>query len=214
MDDIQAECVKGANPHGRCSLRVPCGESLAQLVRRLVGKRENKNGQWVHAFGQKALDALHQGARLARSRPGLQLECRVAMIGRCNLGRVRGQHRDTCDRLRDDGWLGRHEQCIQKLLLNHLQGHSKACSDIGGRAAAVDVMTPRYRARQEEFACKKIHPDLPAFPGAVVEHTFYTDRCILGRAVRFDFLCYYVFSTTFQDEMSKFVRYQEGVVER
>ncbi|GER09477.1 hypothetical protein VHAB30_06290 [Variovorax boronicumulans] len=136
------------------------------------------------------------------------------MVGRCSLGRVGGQYRDTCGRLRDDGRIVRHEQCIQKLLLNHLQGRSKACGDIEGRAAAVDVMTPRYRARQEEFACKKIHADLPAFPGAVVEHTLYTDRCILGRAVRFDFLCHDVFSATFQDEMSKFVRYQEGAIER
>ncbi len=135
------------------------------------------------------------------------------MVGRRNLRQVCSQYRRCGGRLYGCGWFDRQEQCIQKLLLDYLQGCAKTIGDVGRRAATINVVMAGDRARQQEFAGEEVHTDLAAFPGAIVKQSFDADWRILRRTVWFDFLRYRVQHATFQDDMSQFMSDQKGAVE-
>ena len=87
-DQIQAEGVEGADPQLGRRLRHGRNQTFGEFARRSVGKRQDQNGRRVDAFGQQGQHSLDQGARLARTRAGLQLKRRAAMRGCAVLRRV------------------------------------------------------------------------------------------------------------------------------
>ena len=128
--DFQPESMERPGPDRRRRIGSGRRDPLAQLLRRLVGERQDEDRRRIHSLFEQPLDTRDQGPRLAGARTRFDQMRSGFRPGGSLLGIVQRRHPG---RRMSGAFDFRHEKSLRQLLVHQPDRNSEPLRDVRGR---------------------------------------------------------------------------------